>query len=161
MSFLSLIAALDEHNGLGIKGQLLCHLPADLKHFKQVTMGKPIIMGRKTYDSIGKPLPGRINVVLSHHPQNLANVIHLTSFEAMLAWAQQYPEAFVIGGAELFKLALPYAQQIYLTRIHHTFKADTFFPAIDWTIWQEEFMGQHGHDEKNPYDMSFYRLFKK
>lgn len=157
MGIISLIAAVDKKNGLGKDNQLLCHLPADLRHFKEITMGKPIIMGRKTYESIGKPLPGRLNIVLSQQALSIAGVDVVNNLTKALHQAQEAPEIMIIGGATLFAQALPSAVRIYLTRIHHQFAADVFFPKLGQSIWccEEELFREH--DDKNPYDMTFYR----
>lgn len=155
MTIISLIAAIDEDGGLGIDNQLLCHLPADLQHFKNITMGKPIIMGRKTFESIGKPLPGRLNVVLSHSSFSIEGVTFVDSLEKALALTSEEHEVMIIGGANLFSQALRNANRMYITRIHHKFKADAFFPEfsqIDWRCQNQEFRQR---DEKNKYDMTF------
>lgn len=155
MAIISLIAAIDEQYGLGLNNQLLCHLPADLMHFKTITMGKPIIMGRSTYESIGKPLPGRTNIVLSKKEQSINGVEVANSFSKALSLAAEAPEVMIIGGGTIFKQALPYALRIYLTIIHHQFPADVFFPRLDETIWRcQESVFRH-HDEKNKYDLNF------
>ena len=154
---ISLIAAIDENRGLGYNNQLLCHLPADLKHFKTLTMGKPIIMGRKTFESIGKPLPGRLNIVLSKQAISIEGVTVLHSLSQALEHVQAVPEVMIIGGATLFEQALPLAQRIYLTVIHHQFPADVFFPALDdnlWALMSDEWTNR---DEKNLFDMTFYQ----
>lgn len=124
----SLIVAVDLNGGIGYSNQLLCYLPNDLKHFKHVTMNKPIIMGRKTYESIGKPLPNRINVVVS--TQNLVlppEVKLVKSLQQAFQQLAQYPEVCIIGGGIIYKQAMPFVHKIYLTRIAAVFKADTFF----------------------------------
>ncbi|WP_058533991.1 dihydrofolate reductase [Legionella saoudiensis] len=161
MSIISLIAALDEASGIGVNNQLLCHLPADLQHFKTLTMGKPIIMGRKTFESIGKPLPGRLNIVLSNSCSAIEGVIVVNSLERALAETKGIPEIMIIGGEQLFKDAMTIANRLYITRIHHQFSADVFFPNIDenlWTCTNKVFRPQ---DEKNLYDMSFYTYERK
>lgn len=153
---MSLIAAIDEAGGLGFNNQLLCHLPADLQYFKSITMGKPIIMGRKTYTSIGKPLPGRLNVVLSRTLLSIEGVLVSNSLDNAMKQIKEYPEIMIIGGAELFIEAMSKANRLYITRIHHQFEADVFFPEIDESIWdcvKKEF---RFHDERNIYDMTFY-----
>ncbi len=155
MTIISLIAAIDESGGLGIDNQLLCHLPADLQHFKHITMGKPIIMGRKTFESIGKPLPGRLNIVLSHSSAAISGVTLVDSLEKALSLTTQESEVMIIGGANLFSQAMDNAKRMYITRIHHEFKADVFFPEIselEWSCQNKEF---RQHDEKNKYDMTF------
>lgn len=157
MTMISIIAAVDEQLGIGFNNQLLCHLPADLKHFKELTMGKPIIMGRKTFESIGKPLPGRLNIVLSQQQWVCEGVMIFPSLNEALQYVKSAPEIMVIGGAALFEQALPLAQRIYLTVIHHYFLADVFFPSIDFKHWIEYSKQTVGCDEKNPFDMTFYR----
>ncbi|KTC80514.1 dihydrofolate reductase [Legionella cherrii] len=153
---ISLIAAIDEAGGLGLNNQLLCHLPADLQHFKSITMGKPIIMGRKTFASIGKPLPGRLNVVLSRSIAAIEGVLVCDSLENAMMKTQEFPEIMIIGGAELFTEAMNKATRLYITRIHHQFTADVFFPEIDSSIWHCQDKQFRQHDEKNKYDMTFY-----
>lgn len=155
MPVISLIAAIDEANGLGINNQLLAHIPADLRHFKEITFGKPIIMGRKTYDSIGKPLPGRKNIVLSHNQLVIPGVIVVQSIEEALKEAQDTKEIMIIGGSGLFEQTLPIADKLYITRIHHQFEADTFFPYIDTELWQATEQRVKTKDDSTPYDLSF------
>lgn len=156
MSIISIIVAIDENRGMGKDNQLLCHLPADLQHFKTLTLGKPIIMGRKTFDSIGKPLPGRLNIVLSNQLLHIDGVAVVASLNDALEQAALQPEIMVIGGARVFEEALPLANRIYLTVIHHQFEADVFFPKLDMSVWA--LIGEHGfsQDDKNRYDMTFY-----
>ncbi|MCW8445651.1 dihydrofolate reductase [Fluoribacter gormanii] len=152
---ISLIAAIDENGGLGFNNQLLCHLPADLQHFKSITMGKPIIMGRKTFDSIGKPLPGRLNIVLSRSIESINGVTVVDSLENAIKQTKDFSEIMIIGGAELFTKVMEKANRLYITRIHHQFIADVYFPEIDEAIWHccdEQF---RPCDEKNKYDMTF------
>lgn len=151
-----MIAAIDEAGGLGINNQLLSHLPADLLHFKTITMGKPIIMGRKTYESIGKPLPGRINIVLSHAPLSIEGVHVVDSLDKALKQMRDVPEIIIIGGAQIFTQAMEIATRLYITQIHHQFMADVFFPKIDEVVWGCENEHFRNHDEKNKYDMTFY-----
>ena len=155
MTQFSIIAAVDEAGGLGLNNQLLCHLPADLKHFKEVTMGRPIMMGRTTYESIGKPLPGRLNIVLSKTLSSLEGVLVFDSLDKALDHVQDVPELMIIGGAKLYSQTIDLATRIYLTRIHHKFQADAYFPKLDerlWTCQKSEFRPK---DEKNLYDMTF------
>jgi dihydrofolate reductase len=161
MTIISLIAAIDESGGLGVDNQLLCHLPADLQHFKYITMGKPIIMGRKTFESIGKPLPGRLNIVLSRSSVAISGVTILDSLEKALSLTSEEHEVMIIGGSDLFSQAMRNANRMYITRIHHEFKADVFFPEIndgDWSCQNVEF---RQHDEKNKYDMTFITYERK
>lgn len=137
MNKLSIIVATDKKNGIGINNQLPWHLPEDLAHFKRTTSGHTIIMGRKTFDSIGKPLPNRNNVVISHNPDwQHDNVSRYSSIEEALR-ANVDEEVFVIGGAQIYAQALPLAHQLIVTEIQDEFECDAFFPTIDRQIWQE------------------------
>lgn len=156
MTTLSLIAALDESNGIGFNNKLLCHLPADLQHFKNLSLGKPIIMGRSTFESIGKPLPNRLNIVLSRKVSEIPNVLVFSSLDKALASLGEPPEIMIIGGAQLFEKTIGMADRLYITRIHHQFKADVFFPSIDEKQWFCQSKHFRARDEKNVYDMSFY-----
>ncbi|OCH99097.1 dihydrofolate reductase [Legionella jamestowniensis] len=157
MTIISLIAAVDENYGLGKDNHLLCHLPADLKHFKKLTMGKPIIMGKKTFDSIGKPLPGRLNIVLSKQSKPIEGVEVMDSFDKALALVSDASEVMIIGGAMIYQQALSKASRMYLTMIHHQFHADVFFPEFDKRNWQVKEAVFFPKDENNSYDMTFYQ----
>ncbi|MDP6921419.1 MAG: dihydrofolate reductase [Lutibacter sp.] len=161
---ISLIAAIARNRALGKDNKLLCHLPADLKRFKQVTGGHHVIMGRKTYESLGKPLPNRTNIVISRNKAYTAKgclVVH--SLEAALEAAGKDDNPYILGGAEIYRQALAFADELDLTLIHADFEADAFFPAIDPELWQELNREDHKADLKNPYDYSFvtYRKNKK
>lgn len=158
---ISLVAIVDENMGLGKDNQLLCYLPADLQHFKSVTMGKPIIMGRKTYESIGKPLPGRMNIVLSHESLSIDGVHVVSSLEAALEITQHEPEVMIIGGASIYEQAIQLAHQIYLTVIHHQFEADVHFPLFNKSTWNCVSRLKKERDEKNKFDMTFCRYLRK
>jgi dihydrofolate reductase len=161
MTTISLIAAIDEAGGLGFNNQLLCHLPADLQHFKTITMGKPIIMGRKTYESIGRPLPGRLNIVLSTSTIVPEGVTVVNSLEQCFEITKDQEEIMIIGGEQLFAKTISLATYLYITRIHHQFTADVFFPEIneyEWTCISKEF---HAQDEKNKYDVTFYTYIRQ
>ncbi len=152
---ISIIAALDEQNGIGYGNALLCHLPADLSYFKKMTMGKPIIMGRKTYESIGRPLPGRDNIVISQTLPVQIGITVVRSIKTAISLTQQYSEIFIIGGSQIFQETIEEATNLYITRIHHSFTADCYFPVIDpkeWVCISEELRVK---DEANPYNMSF------
>ncbi len=157
MAIISLIAAVDENFGLGKNNHLLCHLPADLQHFKNLTWGKPIIMGRNTYEAIGRPLPGRANIVLSRHIAAIEGVQIVNDLSKALALVADAPEVMIIGGATVYQQALPLASRIYLTLIHHQFSADVFFPQLDKATWHCKEAISRRHDEKNHYDMTFYQ----
>ena len=156
---ISIIVAMAANGVIGQDNELPWHLPADLKHFKQTTMGKPILMGRKTWESIGRPLPGRTSIVItSDRTYTAPGCIVVNSIEAAIAAAGEQEEVMVIGGAELYRQVLPYTDTIYLTRIHQRFEGDTRFPEISDAEWQQLERVDHEADEKNPYDYSFIRL---
>lgn len=152
---LSNVVVVDKNLGIGRNNQLLVHFPADLKYFKKLTTGHTVIMGRKTYESMGKALPNRRNIVITRQKDYTltdAEVKH--SLSEALDLCKDENEVFVVGGAEIFKQALPESDKIYLTRIHKLFDADTFFPRID-NSWKEAKREDHQADEKNPFNYSF------
>lgn len=158
MMKLSLIVAVDRNNLIGRDNQLPWHLPADLAFFKRITMGAPMLMGRKTWESIGRPLPGRTSIVITRDPAYRAEgaiVVH--SIEAGIAAAGDAPVLFVIGGAKLFKDTLAMADRLYLTRIDHAFEGDIWFPEIG-DEWREVHREAHEPDEKNSYPYAFLTL---
>lgn len=157
MPIISLIAAVDENYGLGNNNKLLCHLPADLKYFKATTLGKPIIMGRNTFQSIGKPLPGRRNIIVSRTLEKRAEIEIASSVTEALALCGNVEELMIIGGAELFRQTLPIAERLYLTHIHHHFVADVFFPVISLKEWCCLEKINHQADGDNVYEMTFSR----
>lgn len=157
---LSIIVALANNNVIGGGNTLLWKLPADFKHFKEITMGHPIIMGRKTYLSIGRALPERTNIIVTRQTNFTATGCIIThSLEDALAIATKSKntsdEVFCIGGGELYQQALPLAQKLYVTHVHATFEGDTYFPAINPTEWQEIAREPHRADEKNQYPFEF------
>lgn len=152
---LSFIVAMDENGVIGKDNDLPWYLPNDLKYFKEVTSGHNIIMGRKTFESIGRPLPNRKNIILTRDESYQADgcvVVH--SMKELEPYLQE-DEVFLIGGAELFNIALPRADRLYITRIHDTFEGDTYFPNIDLTKWEliEQTPGKT--DERNLHDHTF------
>lgn len=149
---LSLIWAMDRNQVIGINNKMPWHLPGELAYFKKVTTGHPIIMGRRTFESIGsKPLPRRINVVLSRdHTFTAEGIIVLHSVEQVLAQFKD-AEAFVIGGAQIYREFLPAAERLYVTVIDHDFVGDEYFPEIDWSMWRLVSEDPVLQDEKNPY----------
>jgi dihydrofolate reductase len=153
---LALIVATAKNNVIGINNQLPWHLPADLKHFKHLTLHKPVIMGRKTYESIGKALPQRRNIVVTRD-KNLSipdcEIAH--SLAQALELTKNSDEVMIIGGSSLFKEALPLAEVIYLTRIDQNFAGDTYFPELNLAQWQEVARIDCEPDDKNPYFYSF------
>lgn len=158
---LSIIVATDEENGIGKDKQLMWHLPKDLKFFKNTTSGHTVIMGRKTFDSIGKPLPKRRNIVITR--QNNLNIsgveIFNTLADALKACADE-EEVFVVGGGEIYNQALPLAHKLYQTKVHHTFNADTFFPEINPSEWNLISREDYPKDEQHLYSFSFLILSK-
>lgn len=158
----SIVVAIAENNAIGKNNQLLWHLPADLKHFKQITSGHTIIMGRKTYDSIGKPLPNRRNIVITRTPGlQIPGVEVKGSIEDALALCSGEEEVFIIGGAEVYKSTIDLADRIYLTRVHEYYDADAFFPEIDFSCWEETNVEKHVPDEKNRVAYTFSTLSRK
>lgn len=156
---ISIVVAMAANRVIGRDNQLPWHLPADLQHFKQTTMGKPILMGRKTWESIGRPLPGRTNIVITRDENYEAPgcvVVH--SIEAALQTAEQQDEVMIIGGAEFYRQVLPRTDRIYLTRINEDFEGDTLFPELDSSEWQEVERVDCDADEKNPHSYSFIEL---
>lgn len=161
MSSISLVVIVDKEWGIGKNNQLLCHLPADLKHFKTVTMGKPIVMGRKTFQSIGKALPGRVNIILSRHHFVAPNVSIVDSLQSALDIVKDSPEVMIIGGGMIFQQALSIANCIYLTKIHAHLNADVFFPKLNPQDWICEDKEHREQDIDNPYAMTFYRYVRR
>lgn len=158
---LSIIVAIDENYGIGKNNQLPWHLPADLKYFKAVTTGHTVIMGRKTYDSMGKALPNRRNIVISRQKTlDLQDAELVHSLEEAVSLCSSDDEVFIIGGAEIFKQALPLISLMYITRIRHQFDADTFLNGIDWNDWEEVSREDREPDEKNVYTYSFLKYQK-
>jgi dihydrofolate reductase len=159
---ISLVVAMDESGIIGRDNALPWHLPADLKRFKAITLGKPILMGRKTFESIGKPLPGRLNLVLTRSRDwQREGAITMHSVEEALARAGDAVEVAVIGGEEIFKLALPFAARIYLTEVHARVEGDTAFPAFDRSQWREVERSTHPADERHAYSMTFSTLERR
>ena len=160
---ISLIVAMAENSVIGANNQMPWHLPADLKHFKHITLGKPILMGRKTHESIGKALPGRHNIVLSRDPSFNAKgctTVHSTE-TALKAAAIDSGELMVIGGAALYRDFLPDAQSLYMTLIHQQFEGDTYFPALEEQIWEEAERSGINEDFLSGLTFSFVRLERR
>src|SRR6201994_1406463 len=147
----SAIVATSENHAIGKNNQLLWHMPADLKHFKDVTSGRTIIMGRKTFDSVGKPLPKRRNIIVTRQDITIPGCEVVKSIEDGLALCKGEDIVYIGGGAEIYRLAMPLTNRIYLTIIHHTFDADTFFPELDKNSWKEVKREDFDADEKNAY----------
>ncbi|SHK04235.1 dihydrofolate reductase [Epilithonimonas mollis] len=159
---ITIVAAIGHNNALGKDNQLLWRLPKDLKHFKTVTENHPVIMGRKTYESIGKALPNRTNIVVSRK-QNWfqEGILIVSTLKEALKFAKKIHEnVFVIGGGEIYKQTIDAADRLEITQVEGNFEADTFFPKIDPKIWQKTFEECHQKDDKNDYDFCF-QTFEK
>ena len=159
---ISIIAAMDRNRLIGNKNQLPWHLPADFAHFKSVTMGKPIIMGRKTFESIGKPLPGRTNIVLSRNPDTrFEGVVCVSSFEDAVAEVPEAEEIMIIGGSTIYEMLLPQTNRMYFTYVDGEFEGDAWFPEFDDNQWLERESASLKADEKNRYNCRFVTLERK
>ncbi len=164
----ALIAAFAQNLVVGINNSLPWHLPEDLKYFKRTTSGKAIVMGRKTYESIGRPLPNRTNIVVSRNPDFSADgVVVVDSLEAAIKHAEAVntingvEEVMIIGGAAIYEAALPLADRLYLTHVHASVEGDAHFPKVDLSEWLEMTRDDFQKDESNPYDYSFVVYDKK
>ncbi|WP_299707192.1 dihydrofolate reductase [uncultured Pontibacter sp.] len=161
---IAIVVAIAENNVIGKDNQLIWHLPADLRHFKQKTMGHPMIMGRKTFESIGKPLPGRTTIIVTRQENYQAEgCIVVNSVEEAIAKGKELDseQVSIVGGAEIYKQALPFVDTLYLTKVHHSFDGDTFFPELQEEEWQEVSAEGHEPDEKNKYRYTFKELRRK
>ena len=158
----TIVVAMGENNAIGKNNELLWYLPKDLRHFKTITKGHTVIMGRKTFESVGMPLPNRRNIIITRNT-DLAiegtEVVH--TLEDALELCKQGEEVFVIGGAEIYKIAMPHTDKIYLTVVHENFEADAFFPEIDRNLWQETASEKHLPDDKNNLSFTFSTLERK
>jgi len=155
---ISLVVAVSENNMIGKNNQLLWHLPNDLKFFKNTTWGGVVIMGRKTFESVNKPLPGRTNIVITKQPDwNAENVIVASSISDAIQKAKNlnFKEIFIIGGGEIYKESLSIAHKIYLTRVHTSIEGDTFFPALQSEEWKLMSNKDFTADEKHAFGYSF------
>ena len=158
---ISIIVAISKNHAIGKNNQLLWHMPNDLKHFKEITSGRTIIMGRKTFDSVGKPLPRRRNIVVTRQDIEIPGCEVVKSIAEGLALCAHDDEVFIGGGAEIYRQAMAKTDRIYLTIIHKEFEADTFFPEIDYLQWQEVSREDFEPDEKNPLPYSFIQLNRR
>lgn len=165
---LSMIVAAAQNRVIGRDNALPWYLPNDLKYFKQTTLGKPIIMGRKTYESIGRPLPGRTNIVITrqadYQPEGV-KVVHSVEeardLAASVCLIDGQSEAMIMGGAEIYTLALPHADRLYLTEVHADVEGDAYFPEYDKSDWQEVSREDFSAEGSNPYNYSFVVYDKK
>jgi dihydrofolate reductase len=161
---ISLVVAAAENNAIGKNNQLLWHLPNDLKFFKNTTWGMPVIMGRKTFESVSKILPGRFNIVITTQADwSFEGVIMANSLQEAITKAEATGcnEAFIIGGGEIYKQSMDIATTIYLTRVHTTIEGDTFFPTIDESLWQLVDNKDFEKDAKHIFDYSFQKWERK
>lgn len=164
VSMISLLVAMDKNNVIGYKNDLPWHLPRDLKYFKEKTTGHTIIMGRKTFESIGRPLPNRRNIVVTRNKtfvQEGVEVIHDLATIWQLNDESPREELFIIGGAELYRQALPHADRLYITKIEETFEGDTYFPTFSEAEWELTKKEQGIQDENNPYEYYFLQYERK
>jgi dihydrofolate reductase len=156
---LSIIVAAAENNVIGSRNQLPWHLPDDLKRFKALSLGKPVVMGRKTYESIGRPLPGRTNIVVSRQPElHIDGCIVVPTLDAAIAASPSTQETVVIGGAGIFRHALPYTTTVHLTRVHASVDGDVHFPPLDPSQWREIAVEHHAADARHAYAFTFIDL---
>jgi dihydrofolate reductase len=158
---LSIIVAIAKNNAIGKDNRLLWHIPEDLKYFRQVTSGHAVIMGRKTFESIGKPLPNRRNIVVSRTLPPQDGITVVPSVAEALQHVANETEAFVIGGGAIYHETLPLAQKLYVTRVHENFPADTFFPDIDPAEWQEIVRTDFERGAQFPHAFSFLVYTRK
>lgn len=159
---ITMIAAAGEQNGLGLNNKLLWHLPDDFKRFKQLTTGHAIIMGRKTFESFPKLLPGRTHIVITRDSEYIAEgIIVVHSIEEALIKSVNDPQPFIIGGGEIYRMGMEIADKIELTRVHGSFPADTFFPEIPSDEWKLVAEIYHGQDEKHAYAFTYQTWLRK
>ncbi|MBS7229865.1 dihydrofolate reductase [Flavobacterium psychroterrae] len=157
-----MIAAVAENNALGKDNELVWHLPNDFKRFKSLTTNHHIIMGRKTFESFPKPLPNRVHVVITRQKDyNHEGCIVVDSIEKAIAACPENEDSYIIGGGEIYNLALPYTDIIEITKVHHTFEADAFFPEINNDEWQLVESEENYKDEKHLYDYTYETYIKK
>jgi len=156
---LSILAAVSENGVIGREGRLPWHLPAELRHVKRLTTGHTLLMGRKTYESIGRPLPERTSIVITRDPHCRAapGVIAVADFEAAVSTGRERGEsdAFVFGGEAIYALALPRADRLYLTRVHATVEGDAFFPDLETGCWKLVHEERHAADERHAHAFTF------
>ena len=165
---IALIVAASQNNVIGRNNELPWHLPGDLQYFKTMTLGKPVIMGRKTFESIGRPLPGRDNIVISRQTDYAAKVIEVvSSLEQAIALGENInlingiQEVMIIGGAQIYEKSLDLADRVYLTRVQCKVEGDAYFPALDDDEWQEIAREDITAKESNPFDFSYLVLERK
>ncbi|WP_295673441.1 dihydrofolate reductase [uncultured Mucilaginibacter sp.] len=155
---ISIVVAISENHVIGKDNKLLWYLPNDLKHFKEITSGHTVIMGRKTYESVGKPLPRRRNIIITRQAISIEGCEVVNSIEAALALCADEEEVFIVGGAEIYKQSMHLTDRIYLTIVHKVYDGDSFFPEINKSEWREVSREDHQPDEKNAIPYSFITL---
>lgn len=156
MTTISLVAAMAKNRVIGVDNQLPWHLPADLKHFKALTVGKPIIMGRKTFCSLGKPLPNRTNIIITHQKDFVApGCVVCHSIDTALKHVQPCDEVMIIGGANIYQQFLPLAHRLYITYVDVELAGDSYFPDFSFERWRLMSNEQHLADERNAYNYAF------
>ncbi|SDF68156.1 dihydrofolate reductase [Mucilaginibacter sp. P25] len=158
---LSIIVAIAKNHAIGKDNKLLWYLPNDLKHFKDVTTGHTVIMGRKTFNSVGKPLPRRRNIVITRQAISIDGCEVVPTIEAAIELCKTEDEVFIVGGAEIYRQAIPLTNRIYLTIVDQDFEGDTFFPELNPDEWQEKDREDFEPDEKNKYKYSFITLERR
>ena len=158
---ISIIVAVAENGVIGDKNSLLWHISEDLRNFKRITSGHPVIMGRKTFESLGRPLPNRTNVVISRTTKHIEGCTVVDSLEAAIAMFPKEEEVFIIGGAQIYALALNIADKFYLTRVGYAYEGDTSFPEWDATKWELQSKESFECGEKYPYPFTFEEYIRK
>ena len=160
---ISMIAAIDKNRLIGNGPDIPWQMPADQRHFRDITLGKPVVMGRKTFETLKNPLPKRLNIILTRNTAYKApkDCIVAHTVEEVIERAQEVEELMICGGAPIYQAFLPHADRLYLTQIHATFEGDVYFPAFDITAWQEVKRIDNEPDPKNPYPYSFLFLERK
>jgi dihydrofolate reductase len=161
---IALVVAIAENRVIGKDNQLIWHLPKDLQHFKKLTLGHPMVMGRKTFEAIGKPLPGRTSIIVTHQPNYAApeGCIVAPSLEKALEHGLALDEqVMVVGGGEIYKQALPLAEIVYLTLVHESFEGDVVFPDLEADVWEVTDQEEHLPDEKHAYPFTFFTFRRK
>ena len=157
-----IIAAVAENNALGKNNDLLWHLPNDFKRFKEITSGHHIIMGRKTFESFPKPLPNRTHIIISRQKNfTKEGCIVVQDIEKAIATCPKEEDLFIIGGGEIYKQSIDFADQLDITRVHHSFDADVYFPEIDPTIWELTSESFQPKDERHQYDYTFQTFIRR
>ncbi|WP_192821603.1 dihydrofolate reductase [Rufibacter sp. LB8] len=161
---IGLVVAISENRVIGKDNQLIWHLPEDLKHFKRLTLGHPMVMGRKTFEAIGKPLPGRTSIIVTRQADYVApeSCLVATSVEEALQKALALDETvMVVGGGDIYQQALPFAEVVYLTLVHESFEGDVYFPELEPDVWEITEQAEHEADDRHAYPYSFFTFRRK